>query len=168
MFEPSQTFKKNLYFFCFLTSKFTLFYTLIEEKRDKFFLRSTAIIIFPHRLDTVFCFYCAAQRKKRTLDSERNIEVANTTFLWKKAPQCFEEHQQTHCQKSGVSNLPMELHFEGLQMQKWKMPTDSVQRADEKKRVILSSYHVYSQSFGHKMSKMVCFFCFLLMTAKTQ
>ena len=45
-------------------------------------------------------------KKKGTLDSERNIEDAYTTkgfSSWKKAPQCFEEHQQTHCHKSAAS-----------------------------------------------------------------
>ena len=88
------------------TTKFSLFYTFIPEKRDKFFLRSTAIIFFRHRLDAVFCFYCATQRKKETLVSERNIEDAYTTkgfSSWKKAPQSFEEHQQANCYKSPVS-----------------------------------------------------------------
>ena len=43
-----------------------------------FFLRSTTILIFPYRLDAVFYFYCATQRKKGTLDSERNIEHTYT------------------------------------------------------------------------------------------
>ena len=54
----------------------------------------------------MFCFYCATQRKKGTLDSKSNIEDAYTTkgsSSWKKAPQCFEEHQQTHCHKSAAS-----------------------------------------------------------------
>ena len=103
MFEPSQTFQKISHFFCFSTSKFSLFAAFIEEQRDKFFLLSTVIITFPHRLDAVFCFCCATQRKKETLVRERNIEGAYTTkgfSSWKKAPQYFEEHQQTHCHKS--------------------------------------------------------------------
>ena len=54
----------------------------------------------------MFCFYCATQRKKGILDSERNIEDEYTSkgfSSWKKAPQCFEEHQQTHCHKSAAS-----------------------------------------------------------------
>ena len=106
MFEPFQSFRKNSHHFCFWTSKFLLFHTFIEEKRDKFFLRFTAIIIFPQRLDTLFCFFSATQRKKETLDSGRNRKDAYTTkgfSSWKKAPQCFEEHQQTHCHKNAAS-----------------------------------------------------------------
>ena len=53
----------------------------------------------------MFCFYCATQRKKGTLVSKKNIEDAYTTKgfrLWKKAPQCFEEHQKIHCHKSAA------------------------------------------------------------------
>ena len=106
MFEPSQTFQKISHHFCFRTSKFSLFYALVEEKRDKFLLRPTVIIIFPHRPDSVFCFYCATQRKKGIQVSERNIEDAYTTkgfSLWKKATQRFEEHQQLHCHESAAS-----------------------------------------------------------------
>ena len=35
------------------------------------------------------------------------------------------------------------LNFEGLEMQKWNIPTDSARRADEKKWGYLSSYHGY-------------------------
>ena len=54
----------------------------------------------------MFCFYCATQRKKGTLGSKRNIKDAHTTkgfSSWKKAPQCFDERQQTHCHKSAAS-----------------------------------------------------------------
>ena len=56
----------------------------------------------------MFCFYCATQRKKGTLDSEKNVKDAYTTkgfSSWKKSPQCFEEHQQTqtYCHKSAAS-----------------------------------------------------------------
>ena len=53
-----------------------------------------------------FASTCATQRKKGTLCSERNIEDAYTTkgfSSWKKAPQCFQEHQQTHCHKPRAS-----------------------------------------------------------------
>ena len=44
--------------------------------------------------------------KERALVSERNIEDSYTKrfSLWKKAPQCFKEHQQTNCHKSAASN----------------------------------------------------------------
>ena len=41
-----------------------------------------------------------------------------------------------------------ELNFEGLEMQKWHIPTDRAQRVDEK-MCHLTSYHVQSQSDGH-------------------
>ena len=79
MFEPLQTFQKSSHHFCFWAGKFSLFYTFIQEKADKFFVRFTAIIIFPQRHDTVFSLYCATQRKKGILDSERNRKDAYTT-----------------------------------------------------------------------------------------
>ena len=63
-------------------------------------------MIFSHRLDALFCFYCATQRKNGTLDNDRDIEDAYTNkgfSSWQKAPQCFEEHQQTHYHKSATS-----------------------------------------------------------------
>ena len=42
---------------------------------------------------------------------------------------------------------PKELNFEGLEMQKWNIPTDRAQRVDEKNGVIC--YFVYSRSYGH-------------------
>ena len=62
-------------------------------------------MIFPHRLDAVFCFYCATLRKKETLVSETNMEDAYSSS-WKKAPQYFGEHQQTHCYKSEALYIP--------------------------------------------------------------
>ena len=107
MFEPFETFQKiSNTFFVFRLVNF-LYSRRSLGKNDKFFPRSTAIIIFPHRLDAVFRFYCATQRKKGILVSERNIEDAYTTKVfssWKKAPQCFAEHQQTYCHKSPASN----------------------------------------------------------------
>ena len=35
------------------------------------------------------------------------------------------------------------LNFEGLEMQKWNIATDTDRRADEKNEVILSSFHGY-------------------------
>ena len=42
---------------------------------------------------------------------------------------------------------PMELYFEGLEMQKWNISTDRAQRIDEKKWGQLSCYHDYSRSY---------------------
>ena len=42
----------------------------------------------------------------------------------------------------------MELKFEGLQMQKYNIPKGGAQRVDEK-RDNLSSYDIYSWSYGH-------------------
>ena len=53
----------------------------------------------------MFCFYGATQRKRGTLDSERNVEDAYNTkgfSSWKKQSQCFKEQQQTHCHKSAA------------------------------------------------------------------
>ena len=52
----------------------------------------------------------------------------------------------------------MELNFEGLEIQKWNIPTDRAQTEDEKKREKswwsnFSIYHVYSQSYGHWIVK---------------
>ena len=43
-----------------------------------------------------------------------------------------------------LSGDPVELNFDGLEMQKWNIPTD---RAE--KRGYLSSCHVYYQSYGY-------------------
>ena len=64
------------------------------------------MVIFLHTCDAVFCFYCTTRRIKETLVRERNIEDTCTTkafSYWKKARQCFQEHQQTHCHKSAAS-----------------------------------------------------------------
>ena len=55
------------------------------------------------RIDAVLCFYCSSQDKKGRLFSERKREEAYLTKgfrSWKKAPKCFEEHQQTTCHKA--------------------------------------------------------------------
>ena len=43
----------------------------------------------------------------------------------------------------------MKLNFQGLEFQKSYIPTDKPQEVDQKHEVHLSSYHVYSQSYGH-------------------
>ena len=45
------------------------------------------------------------------------------------------------CQSIVRMGDPKKLNFEGPEMQKWKISTDTAQR-------VLSSYHVYSRSFG--------------------
>ena len=136
MFEPSQTFQKISHCFCFPTSKVSLFYTFIKENRGKFFLRCTTIIIFCHRLNAVFCFYCAMQRKKGKQDSERNREDAYTSkgfSSWKKAPQCFVEHQQTHCHKSAASYHVVIPKYKDL----GEMTNDKIVNVCEKERKYL-------------------------------
>ena len=66
---------------------------------------------------------------------------------------------------------PMELNFEGLEMQKWNIPTNRAQRADEKKKKKKNraSWLVIMLTPGVmviKMCKMAHFLCFLLMPAK--
>ena len=60
----------------------------------------------------------------------------------------------------------MELNFEGLEMQKWNIPTDRIQRSGKKNGVI----HLF-EMFTHwvtviKMSQIAKFLYFLLMAAK--
>ena len=106
MFAPSQTFKKCHILFVYRLVSFLYSTHSLKKNEISFSLQSTTIIIFPHKPDAVLCFYCTMQRKKGTLVSERNIEDAYTTkgfSSWKKALQCFEEHQQTHCNKFAAS-----------------------------------------------------------------
>ena len=60
----------------------------------------------------------------------------------------------------------MELNFEGLEMQKWNIPTDRVQRTDEENGVICLIIMFTLQIMAIKTSKMAHFLHFLLMTAK--
>ena len=43
---------------------------------------------------------------------------------------------------------PMQLNLEGLEIQKWNIPTDRASSVDEIWDY-LPSYQVYSQSYGH-------------------
>ena len=43
----------------------------------------------------------------------------------------------------------MELNFEGVEMQKWNIPTVRVTRVDEKKKCHLSSYHESAKKYGN-------------------
>ena len=60
----------------------------------------------------------------------------------------------------------MELNFEGLQIQKWNIPTDRAQRFDEKNGAICLVIMFTPKVMVFKMSKIVVFFNFLLITAK--
>ena len=55
----------------------------------------------------------------------------------------------------------MELTFESLQMQKWNIPTDRVQRVDEKNVIICLVIMFTPGVMAIKMSKMAhfCIFC---------
>ena len=61
---------------------------------------------------------------------------------------------------------PMELNFEGLEMQKWNIPTDRAQRVDGKNGVICLVIMFTPQVMVIKMSKMAHFLYFLLMPSK--
>ena len=63
---------------------------------------------------------------------------------------------------------PMELNFEGLEMQKWNISTDKAQRVDEKNGVICLVIMFTPGVMVIKMSKMAHFLYFLLMPAKNQ
>lgn len=57
-----------------------------------------------YRTDCVFCAYCMKHNKD--LLSERNKEQAYVSVgfsSWKKAPKCFEDHQQTNCHKAAAA-----------------------------------------------------------------
>jgi len=59
------------------------------------------IIVFSYRSDCVFCAYCMKHNKD--LLSERSKEQAYISVgfnSWKKAPKCFEKHQETNCHKA--------------------------------------------------------------------
>ena len=62
--------------------------------------------------------------------------------------------------------MQIELNFEGLEIQKLNMPTDRTQRVGEKNGVIFLVIMLTSRAMVIKMSKMVHFLYFLLMTAK--
>ena len=63
---------------------------------------------------------------------------------------------------------PMELNFEGFEMQKLNIPTDRAQRVDEKNEVICLFYMFTSRVTVIRMSQMAHFLYFLVMTAKNQ
>ena len=58
----------------------------------------------------------------------------------------------------------LKFNSEGLEMQKWNIPTDRAQISNEK-LAYLSSYHVYSW-WSLKSEKMALFLCFLMRTVK--
>ena len=62
----------------------------------------------------------------------------------------------------------MELNFEGLEMQKWNIPSDRAQRIDEKNGVICLVILFRPGVMVIKISKIVHCLYFLLMPAKNQ
>ena len=53
----------------------------------------------------MFCAFCMNQEKKGNLHSERNKEQAYITIgvnSWKKAPKCFQDHQETNCHNTAA------------------------------------------------------------------
>ena len=60
----------------------------------------------------------------------------------------------------------MELNFEGLEIQKWNIPTYRAQRFDEKNGAIRLIIMFNPKVMVFKMSRIVVFFNFLLITAK--
>mgnify|MGYP001801130696 CR=1 FL=1 len=58
------------------------------------------------RTDTVFCHYCVVQEGKGNLKDQRAKEDAYITkgfSSWKKAPKCFQTHQDSTCHKAASS-----------------------------------------------------------------
>ena len=73
-------------------------------------------------------------------------------------------YRPEHNAKGGMGGEGMELNFEGLEIQKWNMPTDRAQRVDDKNGVICLVIMYTPGVMVIKMSKMA----HLLMPAKTQ
>ena len=63
---------------------------------------------------------------------------------------------------------PMDLSFEGLEIQKWNISADRAQRVDEKNEIICLLIIFTSRVIVITMSKMAHFLYFLLITAKNQ
>ena len=63
---------------------------------------------------------------------------------------------------------PLELNFEGPQMQKWNVPTDRAQEVDEKNGVACLVIMFGHRAMVIKMSKMAYPLYILMMTAKYQ
>ena len=58
------------------------------------------------RTSTVPCHYCVVQERKGNLKYHRNKEESHITkgfFAWKKAPKCFQAHQDSTCHKVTAS-----------------------------------------------------------------
>ena len=62
----------------------------------------------------------------------------------------------------------LEQNFEGLEMQKWNIPNDTAQRADEKNGVICLVIMFTPKSMVIKMPKLAHNLYFLLLTANNQ
>ena len=63
---------------------------------------------------------------------------------------------------------PMELNFEGLEMQKWNIPMDRSQRIEEKNGVICLVIVFTPRFMVINMSQIAHFLYFLLMATKNQ
>ena len=61
---------------------------------------------------------------------------------------------------------PTELNFEGLEMQECNIPTDRIQRVDEKSGVICLEVIFTPRATVTEMSKNIYFLYFVMMTAK--
>ena len=73
-----------------------------------------------------------------------------------------------HRPEQNANGGPIELNFEGLEMQKWNIPTDRAQKRDTKNGVICLVMMSTPGVMVIKMSKMAHFFNFLLMTANSK
>ena len=62
--------------------------------------------------------------------------------------------------------MQVELNFEGLEIQKWNIPTDTTQRVDKKNGVICLVMMLTPRVMVIKMPKMAHFLYFLLRRAK--
>ena len=70
-------------------------------------------MLLPFRNDCLLCFYCYTQSKRGTLLSERNKEdtyISKGFRSWKKAPKCFNDHQNSNWQKSAAPYHAIQLN----------------------------------------------------------
>ena len=99
-----ETFKVTLY----ETNSFDLIYLFYYSQKYYF--------LFRFRNHTVLCFYCHTQSKKGTLSSERNKEeiyLSKGCRSWKKAPKCFQDHENSQCHRTAASYHCTESHDVG-------------------------------------------------------
>ena len=54
--------------------------------------------------DGVFCFYCIDHNEKLTSERQKDPAYISTGFAsWKKAPECFKEHEQSKCHTAALT-----------------------------------------------------------------